>query len=295
MEFEEVIASAKKSDLYLTHQGMGENRVESFRSVNDTCAGSLTYLNDTSQLTTDASLLKGIVVLNARFAQPDFMAVLTCDVVVSTDAKYLYALIYKIMQKRAPVVLQEGSPESYAKRGVSSNARIGELVVLGEGIEIGDGVVIEGRCIIGNGTRIKPNTVIGSRGFGYAVRSGFPPLEMPHVGGVRIGECVDLGANCSVDQGTFIPTLIEDFVKIDNGVHIAHNVRIGTRTLIAAHAEISGSVQIGDDVWIGPNASLRDRIKIGNGALIGIGSVVTKDVNEKTVWMARQPKFIYDV
>jgi UDP-3-O-[3-hydroxymyristoyl] glucosamine N-acyltransferase len=295
MEFEEVIASAKKGDLYLTHQGMGENRVESFRSVNDTCAGSLAYLNDTSQLTTDASLLKGIVLLNARFAQPDFMGALTCDVVVSTDAKYLYALIYKIMQKSAPVVLQEVSPKSHAKRGVSSNARIGGLVVLGEGIEIGDGVVIEGRCIIGNGTRIKPNTVIGSRGFGYAVRSGFPPLEMPHVGGVRIGECVDLGANCSVDQGTFSPTLIENFVKIDNGVHIAHNVRIGTRTLIAAHAEISGSVQIGDDVWIGPNASLRDRIKIGNGALIGIGSVVTKDVNEKTVWMVRQPKFIYDL
>jgi UDP-3-O-[3-hydroxymyristoyl] glucosamine N-acyltransferase len=106
---------------------------------------------------------------------------------------------------------------------------------------------------------------------------------MPHVGGVRIGEFVDIGANCSVDQGTFSPTVIEDFVKIDNGVHIAHNVQIGTRTLITAHAEISGSVQIGCDVWIGPNASLRDRIKVGNGALIGIGSVVTKDVNEKTV------------
>jgi acetyltransferase-like isoleucine patch superfamily enzyme len=295
MDFEEVIESAKKAGLYLNHQGLGENSVEIFRSVNDTSAGSISYLNDISQLTTELSLLKGILLLNARFAQPELMTHLTCDVVVSTDAKYLYALIYQNMQKQDPLILQEGTSKSYVRRGISTNAKIGEHVALGDDIEIGDGVVIEGRCVIGNGTRIKPNTIIGSRGFGYAVRSGFPPLEMPHIGGVRIGECVDLGANCSVDQGTFSPTLIENFVKIDNGVHIGHNVRIGTRTLIAAHAEISGSVQIGDDVWIGPNSSLRDRIKVGNGALIGIGSVVTKDVNEKTVWMVRQPKFIYDL
>ena len=106
---------------------------------------------------------------------------------------------------------------------------------------------------------------------------------MPHNGGVSIGEFVDIGSNCTVDQGTFSPTIIENFVKIDNGVHIAHNVQIGTRTLITAHVEISGSVQIGDDVWIGPNASIRDHIKVGSGVFIGIGSVVTKDVTGETV------------
>ena len=283
MEFGEVIESAKKEKLYLGHHENCGNKVEVFSPVNETRAGSISYLNDIGQLTKDPSSLKGILLVHERIVDITVLSQFNCDVIVSSDPRYLYALVYKSMQNKETSDQHGGFFESFAKRGVSSNARIGRLVELGEDVAIEEGVVVQGRCMIGNGSRIKANTVIGSRGFGYAIRKGSPPLEMPHNGGVRIGEFVDIGANCTVDQGTFSSTIIENFVKIDNGVHVAHNVQIGTRTLIAAHAEISGSVQVGDDVWIGPNASIRDHIKVGSGSFIGIGSVVTKDVTPETV------------
>ncbi len=251
--------------------------------MNETGPDSISYLNDMGRLTTNLSLLNGILLVNEHIAQTTDLSLLNCDVIVSSDPKYLYALVYKSIKKAMASDPHEGFLEPFAKSGVSINARIGRMVELGEDVVIEEGVVVQGRCMIGNGSRIKANTVIGSRGFGYAIRKGFPPLEMPHNGGVSIGEFVDIGSNCTVDQGTFSPTIIENFVKIDNGVHIAHNVQIGTRTLITAHVEISGSVQIGDDVWIGPNASIRDHIKVGSGVFIGIGSVVTKDVTGETV------------
>ena len=102
---------------------------------------------------------------------------------------------------------------------------------------------------------------------------------MAHAGGVRLGDRVELQANTCVDRAIFGGfTEIGEDTKCDNLVHIAHNVKIGRRCLLAAQAMIAGSVTIGDDVWIGPSAAVLSEITIGDGAYVTIGSVVTRNV-----------------
>jgi UDP-3-O-[3-hydroxymyristoyl] glucosamine N-acyltransferase len=175
---------------------------------------------------------------------------------------------------------------------------IGPDVYIGNNVTIGDdtliypGVKILDDTVIGSNVVIKSNTVIGGDGFGYAVRPGFPPMKIPHLGNVVIGNNVDIGSNTAIDKATFGSTFISDFVKIDNGVHIAHNCKVGKRTLVIANAELSGSVTIGHDSWIAPNASVKESVTIGNNVLVGIGSVVLKDLPDNAIAFGAPAKII---
>lgn len=131
-------------------------------------------------------------------------------------------------------------------------------------------------CIIGTGA------VIGSQGFGYTKQDDGTWETKPHLYGVVIEDNVHIGANTCIDRGSWRDTRIGSGTRIDNLVHIAHNVQVGRNCIIVAGAEVSGSVEIGDGVWVGPNACIRERLKIGEGALIGIGAVVVKDVPPNT-------------
>jgi len=108
-------------------------------------------------------------------------------------------------------------------------------------------------------------------------------MAMPSLGGIIIGDNVFVGSNCTIDQGTFSNTIISSDVKIDNGVHIAHNVIISPRTIITAHVEISGSTKIGSDTYIAPNVCIREGLEIGNNVFLGIGSTVVKDIPDNAV------------
>ena len=166
---------------------------------------------------------------------------------------------------------------------------IGPYVVIGDGVQIGDGsvifpnVVISDNVTIGQNVTIKSNTTIGQKGFGFEFEKNHTPVAIPHIGGVVIGNNVEIGANNTVVQGTLKNTIISDYVKTDDHVHIAHNVKIGERTIITACAEISGSVIIGSDCWLGPNCSIMNDITIGNKVLVGLGAVVIKSVPDKVV------------
>ena len=103
-------------------------------------------------------------------------------------------------------------------------------------------------------------------------------ISMPHFGGVKIGNNVEIGPGSVIDCGTFGDTIIQSNVRIDNMVQIAHNVTIAGGSRIMAGVSISGGVQIGRDCWIAPKAMLRDKIKIGNNVLIGCSSMVTIDI-----------------
>jgi len=112
------------------------------------------------------------------------------------------------------------------------------------------------------------------------------------VGGVIIEDNVDIGANTCIDRGTLGHTYIKEGAKIDNLVHIAHNVIIGRNTTVIANAMIGGSTIIGDNVWIAPSSTLRDGITIGNSSTVGLAALVTKTIPENEVWAGFPAKLI---
>jgi len=187
-----------------------------------------------------------------------------------------------------------------SQAGIEPTAVIGENCQIGEGVYIGHYSVIGDYVIIGDHTRIlnhvvirnaaigrhcliKSNTVIGEKGFGFEVIKDKPPLEMPHVGMVEIGNHVEIGALNTVVQGTLGNTIVGDYVKTDDHVHIAHNMVIEENAIITACAEFSGGVRVGKGAWIGPNVSIKEKVTIGEDSLIGIGSVVIEDVESNMV------------
>ena len=162
---------------------------------------------------------------------------------------------------------------------IHKTAKIHSNVTMLPNVFVGPNVVIQESCFI------MANTSIGHPGFGIIHSDDTRHVHLPHVGGVEIGRNVEIGANNSICGGTINPTFIDDNVKLDSLVHIAHNVQIGAGTQIAAHTEISGSVAIGKNVWVGPKTSITNGITIGDNVFIGIGSNVTKEIlsNSKAV------------
>jgi UDP-3-O-[3-hydroxymyristoyl] glucosamine N-acyltransferase len=99
-----------------------------------------------------------------------------------------------------------------------------------------------------------------------------------------IEDRVEIGSNASIDRGTLSNTIIGEGAKIDNLVHIAHNVHIGKHAAVIAHAMIGGSTEIGDYTWIAPSAALMNGLHIGRQATVGLGAVVTKDIPDYETW-----------
>lgn len=126
------------------------------------------------------------------------------------------------------------------------------------------------------------NNVIGGHGFGYEKSKDGIPLRIKHLGNVVIGKNVEIGSNVCIDRGVIDSTIIGDNTKIDNLVHIAHNVKIGKSCLIVAGAVIGGSTTIEDNTFVGINASIKNKLKIGSNVVIGMGSTVLSDVPDNT-------------
>jgi UDP-3-O-[3-hydroxymyristoyl] glucosamine N-acyltransferase LpxD len=161
---------------------------------------------------------------------------------------------------------------------IGNHTYIGPDVTIGNDVIIHNNVSIEGHVEIGDHTVIESGVVIGVCGFGHYQEDNGVSVRVPHLGGVKIGRYVNIGANSTVSRGCLDDTVICDYVKIDNLCHIAHNDLIKSRTMITACVEISGSTTVEEDVWIGPGCSLNNLITVGKGSFLGIGTVVTKDV-----------------
>lgn len=153
-------------------------------------------------------------------------------------------------------------------------------VSIGNGTIIGDHVTVEGRVEIGANCYIKHGAVIGAPGFGFEYDESGKPLHFPHIGRVIIGDRVFVGSNSTVERATLGETNIEDDVKIDDLVQIGHNTSVGSKTLIMANVVLCGGARVGKRCWIAPNVSVRQLVKIADGATVGMGSVVVSDVGE---------------
>jgi UDP-3-O-[3-hydroxymyristoyl] glucosamine N-acyltransferase len=157
---------------------------------------------------------------------------------------------------------------------IGAGTEIGAFCFLGRGSRLGEGCRLFPRVTLYAGARLAnrvilhSGAVIGSDGFGYVVEGG-KRWKFPQVGEVDIQDDVEIGANTTIDRGSLDCTEIGAGVKLDNLVHIAHNVRIGENTVIAAQTGISGSAVIGKNVAFGGQAGLGDHCEVEDGAVIG--------------------------
>lgn len=184
---------------------------------------------------------------------------------------------------------------------IGASSKIHNSAILGKDIFIGENVIVEENCKIGDNVEIDHNTVIkanteisrnvkiganctiGGIGFGYELNGEKKYVVIPHLGNVVIKEKVEIGNNTCIDRAVLGSTILEENVKVDNLVHIAHGVIIGKNSLIIANSMIAGSTQIGENVWVAPSASILNKKRIESNSYIGMGAVVVKDVDSHQV------------
>jgi UDP-3-O-[3-hydroxymyristoyl] glucosamine N-acyltransferase len=161
---------------------------------------------------------------------------------------------------------------------------VGPLATIGPDVSIGDrtvihaGVHLYGPVTIGAGVTIHAGTVVGAAGYGYERAEDGRLEPFPQIGSVEIEDDVEIGANACIDRGALGATRIERGARVDNLVHIAHNVQVGRDAAVIAHAMIAGGTRIGPRAWIAPAAAVREQLAVGEDAIVGLGAVVTRSV-----------------
>ncbi|MBW7890602.1 MAG: UDP-3-O-(3-hydroxymyristoyl)glucosamine N-acyltransferase [Chitinophagaceae bacterium] len=170
---------------------------------------------------------------------------------------------------------------------------VGEKVSIGEGAIIHPSVTIYHGCKIGRNVIIHAGAVIGSDGFGFAPQQDGTYSKIPQIGNVIIEDNVEIGANSTIDRATIGSTIIRKGAKIDNLVHLAHNVEIGQHTAIAAQSGVSGSTKIGNHVMIGGQAGIVGHITIADGARINAQSGVSKSIKQPKAAVTGSPAYDY--
>lgn len=202
------------------------------------------------------------------------------------NAREVFFLLMKKYTKKKKLIGIDSNSFVSKKAKIGKNVYIGAYTFISDNVEIGDdttilnGVVILDNVKIGSNCFIKNNTVIGEDGFGVAKDENGDLFDFPHLGGVLIGDNVRIGSLNTIAAGTLDPTIIDNFVKIDDQVHIAHNVNVGESVRITASVVIGGSVIIEENVWIGLGSVLTDGIKILSGAFIGAGVNVLTNIGK---------------
>jgi UDP-3-O-[3-hydroxymyristoyl] glucosamine N-acyltransferase len=155
--------------------------------------------------------------------------------------------------------------------------------VLGAGTTVGNRCTLHPHVVAYPGTEIGSDVIlhsgvrVGSDGFGYTTVEGRHE-KLPQVGRAVIRDGVEVGANTTIDRGSLGDTVVDEGAKIDNLVQVAHNVRVGAGSMLAALVGIAGSTRIGRGVWLGGRASAINHLEIGDGARVTFGSTVTRDV-----------------
>jgi UDP-3-O-[3-hydroxymyristoyl] glucosamine N-acyltransferase len=167
--------------------------------------------------------------------------------------------------------------------------RVGALVYVGAGAHIGEdvtlhtGVVVRDGVRIGNRVIVQPGAVLGADGFGY-VFDGTAHRKIPQVGGVRIDDDVEIGANSTVDRGMLGDTVIGRGSKLDNLVQVGHNTQVGTDVILVAQVGVSGSCHVGNRAVLAGQVGIADHVTVGEGAILIAQAGVPSDVPAGEVW-----------
>lgn len=293
-------------------EGNANETVGSFGKIEEAVAGQLSFLANPKYeeflYTTGAS----IVIVNDSL---ELKTTVTATLIRVPDAYTAFATLMTKYQELASQELTGIQQPSY----IATNARLGNNVfigafayvganvqvgnnskihpgaVLGDRVTIGNNSVIHAGakiyhdCVIGDHVIIHAGTVIGSDGFGFAPQADGSYKKVPQLGNVVIEDHVEVGANTTIDRATMGSTIIRKGVKLDNLVQVAHNVDIGTDTVIAAQTGISGSTKIGKQVMIGGQVGVAGHIFIADGTKVTGQSGITKPIKNPNQILSGTP------
>jgi UDP-3-O-[3-hydroxymyristoyl] glucosamine N-acyltransferase len=296
--------------------GNPQARITRFASLVSARSGEASFLSHPRYrdqlMATQASV---VVVTDAAALQS---LGLSCTFIQADDPYLFFA-------KAASLLIQRDRVATVPKTAVHASAvvdgsavlgqrvRVGPGAVLAAGVRIGDDTDIDAGCIVGEGSQIGAGShlharvtigsgchigsravihsgvVIGSDGFGLVSLPDRSWLKVPQSGSVKIGNDVEIGANTTIDRGTLDATIIEDGVKLDNLIQIAHNVRIGCHTAVAACVGIAGSARVGAYCQIGGAAGILGHLEIPDFTIIGPMTLVMSSIERAGKYVGVYP------
>lgn len=252
---------------------------------------TLTWVNDQyDNLLSIYNSVWGLVVLSKK-AYNSFISFgsISFPVLVVDNPKRVFAILAKsfLLEKNQPLIHESAFISENSTIG--TNVSIGAFSYLGN-CSIGNNVIIHHHCTIYDGVVIGDNVVIGSGsviggdGFSFLKNEQMMYERFPAFGSVILEDFVEIGANNCIDRGTSEDTILKKGAKTDNLVHIAHDVSVGENVLIIANATIAGHTKIGANSRISPSASLFQRLAIGENVNVGVGSVVSQNIPDNSVY-----------
>ena len=258
-------------------------------TIQNSSSGSITFLaNPKYKKYLDDSSASAIIV------SPEFKDKITTGIVVN-DPYLAYAKISSLYQKYSnPYDSKQSNYFIHESSDIHESVIIGPNVFIGPDCKIGQDSIIHANTSlvmnveIGKNSVVHFNSVLGSDGFGYAPhKNGYTKIEQ--LGKLIVGDNVEIGAGCTIDRGSIENTEIHNGVKLDNLVHIAHNVILGENSAIAASCAIAGSTIIGKNLQMGGLSGILGHLEITDDVLIGAHTLITKSINESGNYIGIMP------
>ena len=272
-----LVEIAEKYDCKLKNNE--DTSIESLCSLDSPDKGCLVFVTEIKSI--DLTLSNNIVAVITTNEISEFIKK---PCIITSNPQLLFADILNDNYEDNFSLFKLQDMSSY--KGVSENAKVAVGAVIASDVHIDDNslvypnVTIYSNVSIGKNTRIHSGAVIGSDGFGLVKNNKNLWQKVPQVGGVIIGDDVEIGANTTIDRGSIDQTRIMDNVKVDNLVHIAHNVFIDQNTAIAACVGIAGSTRIGKNCTIGGGVGVNGHINIADNVHIHGMAMVTRSLDQ---------------
>jgi UDP-3-O-[3-hydroxymyristoyl] glucosamine N-acyltransferase len=273
--------------------GDGKAIVDNLSTIQSSNKTSLTFLSNKKYSKYIKTSEAKAFIVHQDFVKEDDKK----NFLVSEDPYLSYAMASKLF---SPFYNDINNNGIHSTAIVSSDAKIGNNVFIGANVYIGPNCVIgDNSCIqpnvslvcnvkLGSNCNIFPGTVLGSDGFGYApTKNGYVKIEQ--LGSLVIGDNVEIGAGCTIDRGALDDTIIHDGVKLDNQIHIAHNVDLGKNSAIAACCAIAGSTVIGENFRMGGLSGVLGHLSITDNVSVGAHTLITKNISEGGEYIGIMP------
>lgn len=280
--------------------GQTDLRLSALASLEQATSQDLAFVNADKYVEQANRSQAGALIVTAELKQ---QIISHQNFIVVANPYLAFAILTHVFEKKHRQRGIESTAQIHPSAVIADDAYIGHYVVIGEHCVVGANTIVQahvqidddveigqdcfidshvtltGAAKIGNRVRIHANSVIGSEGFGFAPYQG-KWHRIAQLGSVRIEDDVRIGSNCSVDRGALDDTILQQGVIIDNLVQIAHNVKIGAHTAIAAKTAVAGSVSIGKNCIIGGASAISGHLNIADNVTLTGMSMVTNNISE---------------